>query len=115
MNFEATTNKTLNITTMQLEENFRPEPLFVRGTKSQEKYVVRNIPHAGRGCVYPWKDPEYAVGDWFWKPVSYSQWMEGKARPNAPTSDSMGNRKWITSKSYREDTKQYGYFVKRIA
>tara|TARA_R100000406_G_scaffold72492_1_gene52788 strand:+ start:274 stop:642 length:369 start_codon:yes stop_codon:yes gene_type:complete len=108
-------NRALNIETMQIEETPSPPTLYVRGTKKQKQYVIKGCPRPGRGCSYPWKDPSYDVGDWFWKPVSPNEWKSNHGRPNVPPSKSIGGRVWRTSKAYREDTKQHGYFVERVA
>ena len=114
MTFDAL-NRALNIETMEFEETSSQPPLFVRGTKKQKEYVIRGCPRPGRGYSYPWKDPSYAVGDWFWKPVSPKEWEDNLGRPNTPPPKSVGGRVWRTSKAYREDTKQHGYYVERVA
>jgi hypothetical protein len=108
-------NKALNIETMQFEEIPPPPALYVRGTKQQRKYVITGCPRPGRTSSYPWKDPSYCVGDWFWKKVSPEEWEEGRGRPNTPSSKNVGGRVWRTSKAYREDISQYGYLVERVA
>ena len=110
-------NKAFNIETMQLEnaEDIDTAPLFTRGTKKQKEFVIMGCPKPGRSFSYPWKDPSYQVGDWFWKPVSPKDWEDGKGRPNTPQPKQIGGRVWRTSKAYREDTKQHGYYVERIA
>jgi len=90
-------------------------PKFVRGTKKQKEYVIPGSSRQGRGFSYPWADPSYCVGDWFWKPVSPEDWYAGRGRPNQPSPRDVGGRKWSTSKAYREDTKQHGYYVERTA
>ena len=112
-------NKTFNLETMRLEtmsfEDVDVPSLFTRGTKKQRQFVIKQArSYSGRGYSYPWKDPSYEVGDWFWKTVSLKDWDDGNGRPNVPNSDRVGGRVWKTSKAYREDTKQYGYFVERI-
>ena len=120
MNFDDfdTLNKTLNIETMQLEEKkTSPLPrLYVRGKKAEKQYVIRGSNRGGgKSCSYPWKDPDYSVGDWFWKPVSYEEYINNRSRPNTPSPSNVGGRVWRTSKAYREDTKQYGYYCERVA
>ena len=112
MTFE-TLNKAFNIESMQLETT---TPLFTRLTKSQQKQVIKCCPsRPGRGFSYPWKDPSYSVGDSFFKPVSPGDWEKGRGRPNVPPQNTMGGRAWKTTKAYREDTKQHGYYVERIS
>ena len=110
-------NKSFNIETMKLEEpeeTYTPA-LFTRVSKKQRQFIIKQGGNrSGRGCSYPWKDPNYEVGDSFWKPVSLKEWEEGTGRPNVPHSSKVGGRLWKTYKAYREDTKQYGYFVERI-
>jgi len=110
-------NKSFNIETMKLEEpeeTYTPA-LFTRVSKKQRQFIIKQGGNrSGRGCSYPWKDPNYEVGDSFWKPVSLKEWEEGTGRPNVPHSNKVGGRLWKTYKAYREDTKQYGYFVERI-
>ena len=110
-------DKSFNIQTMKLQEAVEEisPPLFVRGTKTREKFVIRGCPRPGRTSSYPWKDPEYQTGDWFFKQVTYEDWISGKGRPNVPNSKSMGNRVWRTSKAFMDDSKQYGYHVERIS
>ena len=109
-------DESFNIETMTLQE---PEetipPLFIRGTKSREKFVIKGCPRPGRTSSYPWKDPEYPVGSWFFKQVTYEDWTAGKGRPNMPPSKNMAGRVWRTTKAFMDDTKQYGYYVERIA
>jgi hypothetical protein len=116
MNFTPI-NKSLNIETMQLETTqdiLDAPPLFVRGTSKQKSFVIKGCPRPGRSCSYPWKDTSYEVGDWFWKAVSIQDWDAGRGRPNTPPPKTIGGRVWRTSKAYREDTKQHGYFVERV-
>jgi|TARA_B100000035_G_scaffold278097_1_gene256799 hypothetical protein len=111
-------DQTFNIETMQLEapEETAATPLFVRLTKQQQKQVVKCCPsRPGRGFSYPWKDPSYSVGDSFFKPVSPGDWEKNRGRPNVPPKNTMGGRGWKTTKAYREDTKQHGYYVERVA
>ena len=110
-------DKTFNIETMQLQtsEEISTPPLFVRGTSRQKAFIIKGCPRPGRSCSYPWKDPSYSVGDWFWKAVSPKDWEDGKGRPNTPPPNTIGGRIWRTSKAYREDTKQHGYYVERVA
>jgi len=117
MNF-AQLDQSFNVETMQLEtrEESVSAPLFVRLTKQQQKQVVKSCPsRPGRGSTYPWKDPSYSVGDSFFKPVSPGDWGKNLGRPNVPPKNSMGGRVWRTTKAYREDTKQHGYYVERVA
>ena len=117
MNF-AQLDQSFNVETMQLEscEQYEHAPLFVRLTKQEQKHVVKACPsRPGRGSMYPWKDPSYSVGDSFFKAVSPGDWGKNRGRPNVPAKNMMGGRVWRTSKAYREDTKQYGYFVVRVA
>jgi len=109
-------DKTFNIETMEFESTSNEVPLFSRGNKKQRQYiVVKARRYSGRGFSYPWRDPSYEIGDWFWKTVSPKDWEDGLGRPNVPNSDKVGGRLWKTSKAYRQDTKQYGYYVERVA
>ena len=115
MDFENL-NRAFNIETGRVEDiETNVPPLFTRGTKNQKRYILKQSGRrGGRGDSYPWRDPEYQVGDWFWKPVHKSDWDKNLGRPNIPPSRKVAGRVWRSSKAYREDTKQYGYYVERM-
>ena len=97
-----------------IEEQFAP---FVRVRASQKKHILKigNNSHKGRQCTYPWRDPEYQIGDSFFKYVSKEDIEEGKGRPNVPTTLRETGRRWTTTKAYNDQTKQYGYLCERVA
>tara|TARA_R100000406_G_scaffold12248_1_gene7892 strand:+ start:179 stop:514 length:336 start_codon:yes stop_codon:yes gene_type:complete len=104
-------NEALNVNF--IEEQIAP---FRRIRSNQKKHILKlgNNSHSGRQCTYPWRDPEYQIGDCFFKHVSKEDVDDGKGRPNVPPSLKHSGRRWTTTKAYDDQTKQYGYLCERV-
>ncbi len=98
-----------------IEEQLAP---FTRVRSNQKRHIIKlgSNSSKGRQSTYPWRDPEYQIGDSFFKHVSKEDIDDGKGRPNVPTSlrETTG-RRWTTTKAYNDQTKQYGYLCERVA
>jgi|TARA_R100000005_G_C4877563_1_gene130833 hypothetical protein len=99
--------------TVNHEENFVP---FTRVRQNHRQHIQKLGSNSGSGrqCTYPWRDPEYQVGDSFFKACTKRDVDEGKGRPNVPPTLKGTGRVWRTTKAYNNMTKQYGYFCERI-
>ena len=96
-----------------IEEQLAP---FTRVRSNQKKHIIKlGNSSKGRQSTYPWRDPEYQIGDSFFKHVSKEDIDNGKGRPNIPTTLKHTGRRWTTTKAYNDLTKQYGYWCERIA
>ena len=87
---------------------------YVRGNERLRQSMIQ-AETRGRGFSYPWIDDSYNIGDWFWKPVSKSDWDEGKGRPATPPKTMLHGRRWITTKRFNADRREHGYMVERVA
>lgn len=110
MNFDPI-NEALNVNF--IEEQIAP---FRRIRSNQKQNILKlgTNSHTGRQCTYPWRDPEYQIGDCFFKHVSKEDVDMGKGRPNVPPSLKETGRRWTTTKAYDNQTKQYGYYCERV-
>lgn len=86
---------------------------YVRGNERLRQSMVQTE-NRGRGFSYPWFDESYCVGDWFWKPVTKSEWDSGRGRPAVPPSTTLNGRKWKTTKRFNADRREHGYMVERV-
>ncbi len=107
-----TINKELNMNFNPIEEQLAP---FIRVRSNQKKHILKlGNNSCGRQCTYPWRDPDYEIGDSFFKYVSKEDIEEGKGRPNIPANIKETGRRWTTTKAYHNQTKQYGYWCERV-
>ena len=92
------------------------QPQFYRVRKSSQKSIV---PLRGgsnsNACKYPWRDPSFAVGDSFFKPMSKEELKSGKGRPNMPPTLKEFGIRWTINACYNQETKQYGYHCTKLA
>lgn len=95
------------------QENFIA---FTRIRQSHRQHIQKLGSGGGQGrqCTYPWRDPEYKVGDAFFKACSKSDVDDNRGRPSVPSNLRLSGRVWRTTKSYNNMTKQYGYLCERV-
>lgn len=66
----------------------------------------------GSTAKYPWKTTN--VGYWFFKEVSFEDWVNDRGRPGFPKTLKDSGMEWMTERVRLEETGKYGYRCTRV-